>query len=83
MMVLKFHYVSQECDLMSEKDALLEITIQFLPFKDLNHLLEMADMLIFYLAIDQDISKIRNNKSAYKGPEHMVHKPHESNGCIG
>jgi len=65
--------ITEECDFLSEKRALLQVTIELFPFKDLYDVSEVYEMLFFTLSINQDVIKVNHNKVTNKQPKHLVH----------
>jgi len=58
--------IAQKHDLLSEKWALLQVTIELFHLKDLYDLGEMYKMLFFTLTINQDVIKVNHHKVTNK-----------------
>ena len=59
-----------KCHLMNEKGAVLQVTIELFPFKDLHDFSKM-NVPFFTLAINQDVIEVNHNKMP-NGPRKIL-----------
>jgi len=69
------HLISEEC-------TLFEVTMKLLLVNGLHDLSQMLPVLLFILAINQDVIKVYHHKPSNEWPKYLIYEHHKSDWSI-